>query len=467
MLTPDEIATCRTDLLEYSKRVFKARKGTDMLYNWHQREICDALEKVVIGKISRLIITVPPRSGKTDLAVVNFIPWCIGNFPDCEFIHATYSKRLATNNTWGARAALETEAHNQIFGPAMLRHDSNAKDEWRTVQGGCVYATGADGTITGYGAGKMRDYFGGAIIIDDPHKAGEALSETMRNNVKDWFQTTMESRKNRPDTPIIVIMQRLHQEDLAGWLLGGGNGEQWHHVNIPAIDDNGKSFWDIQFPLEDLERKRLANPYVFAGQYMQQPAPKGGGIFKEEWWQYYTVEPEFDYREIFADTAQKTKEQNDYSVFQCWGFRSGSAYLIDQLRGKWESPELLINARAFWNKHRGASSGKLRKFNVEDKSSGTGLIQQLKRGDSGAAAIPVEGIQRSTDKITRAHDAAPMIQSGLVYLPSNAEWLLEFKSEAAVFPNGKHDDQLDPMMDAVTSIGSKPKQVGMLLKNMR
>src|SRR5699024_10110170 len=117
--------------------------------------------------------------------------------------------------------------------------DSQAKDEFRTAHGGIVYATGADGTITGYGAGSMSDDFAGAIIIDDPHKAGEANSDVMRANVIDWFQTTMESRKNSEDTPIILIMQRLHEHDLAGWLLDGGNGEEWENIKIPAITDSG------------------------------------------------------------------------------------------------------------------------------------------------------------------------------------------------------------------------------------
>lgn len=445
MLTTDEIVDCRTDLLTFAQTMFRARKGAELVYNSHQKSICDALERVVLGKTKRLIINVPPRSGKTELAVINFMAWCMGNWPDSEFIHASYSKRLATTNTWNARAIVEHETFAEIFGSPELRRDSNAKDEWRTGSGGIVYATGAEGTITGYGAGKMRPSFGGAIIIDDPHKAGEATSPTMRQNVLDWFSTTMESRKNSNETPIIVIMQRLHEEDLSGWLLGGGNGEDWEHLCIPAITENDESFWPKQFARENLKRMELANPYVFAGQYLQIPAPIGGGIFKEAWWQYYIASPMLEWRGIYADTAQKTKEQNDYSVLQLWGKSThGQAVLLDQLRGKWEAPELLTQARAFWNKHR--ASG-VRHFKIEDKASGTGLIQTLQR-----EGVPVVAIPRSTDKLTRAMDAAPLIQSGNVLLPQDAPWLSEFMAEAAVFPNGAHDDQLDPMMDAVCDI---------------
>ena len=444
-MTPSEVAACRIDLLQFAKVMFKARKGANLKENWHQAALCNALERVVLGKTKRLIINVPPRSGKTELAVINFMAWCMGNWPDCEFIHASYSKRLATTNTWNARAIVEHEQFAKIFGAPKLRHDSNAKDEWRTSQGGIVYATGADGTITGYGAGKMRATFGGAIIIDDPHKAGEGNSDTMRQNVLDWFGTTMESRKNTPDTPIIVIMQRLHENDLSGWLLAGGNGERWDHLCIPSETSDGGSFWPEQFPIADLKRRESANPYVYAGQYMQRPAPIGGGLFKDDWWKFYTAMPPIKWRAIYADTAQKTKDHNDYSVFQLWGeSQSGQAVLIDQIRGKWEAPELLTQARAFWNKHRSAG---VRSFNIEDKVSGTTLIQTLAR-----EGVPVVPIQRNTDKITRAMDAAPLVQSGNVLLPEDAPWLSDYLAEFSQFPNGSNDDQVDPTMDAVKSI---------------
>jgi predicted phage terminase large subunit-like protein len=446
-LNPSDIADLRTDLLQFTRHMFKARKGSDLKPAPHHATICNALERVVAGYCPRLIINVPPRSGKTELAVKNFMAWCMGNFPDSEFIHASYSKRLATTNTWETRAIMQHEAFAEIFGAPCFRDDSNAKDEFRTNEGGIVYATGADGTITGYGAGKMRDDFGGAIIVDDPHKAGEGNSDLMRQNVIDWFSTTMESRaNNKPHTPIILIMQRLHEMDLSGWLLSGGNGEEWEHINIPAIVDDA-SFWPEQFPMSELRRMEKANSYVFAGQYMQRPAPVGGGILKDEWWRYYTEPPQLEYRMLYADTAQKTGTKNDYSVIQCWGkSRDGQAVLLDQARGKWEAPELLVQSRAFWAKHRHGSVP-LRAFKVEDKVSGTGLIQTLKR-----EGIPMIAIQRDRDKITRAYDAAPMIESGNVLLPRHAPWLSDLMAEASAFPNGAHDDQLDPLFDAVADM---------------
>lgn len=449
-MTPDQIATVRTDLLEFTKHMFRARRKSELKTAPFHAVLCSTLERVVIGDITRLIINIPPRSGKTEIAVKNFIAWCMGNFPHSEFIHASYSKTLAAANTAEIRELISHEAFREIFPPVNFRSDTNAKDHFKTVEGGHVYATGADGTITGFGAGKMDEGFGGAIIVDDPHKAGEANSDTMRKNVLDWFAVTLESRKNRKETPIIVIMQRLHENDLTGWLLDGGNGEEWHHLNIPAITPDGKSFWEdnSSFALHELKRREKANSYVFAGQYMQNPSPVGGGIFKDAWWQYYTQLPKLKYRKIFADTAQKTKETNDYSVFQCWGYtQSGQKYLIDQMRGKWEAPELLLTARAFWQKHKAQSDAPLRSMNVEDKVSGTGLIQTLQR-----EGVPIIGIKRNIDKISRGYDAAPMIESGNVFLPRDADFLADFLAEASVFPFGKHDDQIDPMMDAVCDI---------------
>lgn len=448
-LSPNKRSDLYADLNAFSRHMFRAKRNIDMLDNWHQVSICDALEQVLLGNTNRLIINVPPRSGKTEIAVKTFIAWAMGLAPDSEFIHASYSKRLATANAYDIRAMMQHEAYRLVFPWLRLQDDSKAKDEFRTTAGGIVYATGAEGTITGYGASKMRDSFGGAIIIDDPHKAGEATSPVMRQSVIDWYQSTIQSRLNKPDGPIIVIMQRLHEDDLSGWLLGGGSGEKWNSLVIPARDESGQSFWPEQFPPEMLDRLELTSPYVFAGQYMQRPAPLGGGIFKDEWWRYFDAMPPIKHRSIYADTAQKTKEQNDYSVFQCWGqTQTGQIVLLDMARGKWEAPELETMARAFWQKHHGIpNTGPLRTFKVEDKVSGTGLIQKLKR-----EGIPIVPIQRNVDKVTRAFDAAPYIQSGNVYLMRNTPHLADFLSEAAVFPNGTHDDMIDATMSAISDL---------------
>ena len=266
----------RADFYFFSRWMFQQRKGFTWRKARHHKLVCDALDRVYRGECKRLIINIPPRYSKTELAVVNWMPWCLGRVPDAEFIHTSYAAQLATNNAWQTRELVAHEAYRDIFPDTQLRGDSAAKNEWRTTAGGIVYAAGSGGTITGYGAGKHRPGFGGAILIDDPHKADEANSDIIRQGVLDWFQNTLESRKNDPEnTPIIVIMQRLHENDLAGWLLAGGNGEKWDHVCLSAINDDGTALWPEKHNIERLMAMEAANRYVFSGQYRQRPSHWG------------------------------------------------------------------------------------------------------------------------------------------------------------------------------------------------
>jgi len=456
-MTPEEHASIIGDFLEFSKYMFKEVNGSEFIENWHHKIICETLEKVVIGDISRLIITMPPRHSKSELAVVNFIPWTLGLFPDSEYINCSYSATLAENNAYNAKTLVEHEAYQKIFPYVKLRNDSNARNKWATTQGGVVHSVGTMGSITGKGAGKMREGFAGCLIVDDPLKPEDANSDTIRPKINDWFTGTLESRLNKRDTPIIVIQQRLHEDDLAGYLLDGGNGEEWYHLNIPAISDEGEALWPFKLGIDDLRRMEISDPYTFAGQYMQTPTPKGGGIFKEDWIQWYMPHslPDFKYTFITGDTAQKTKEQNDFSVLQHWGYGDDNKlYLLNMLRGKWEGPELEQQFKLFYglcsNKH------KVRACYVEDKASGTGLIQSIKR----YGKIPIQAVQRNTDKVTRAYDTAPWMAQGNIVMSRDIDQIEALMNELVTFPVGKHDDTLDPMMDAVTIAYSKPKVKG-------
>lgn len=465
-MTPQERLAARemarADLYFFTRWMFFQRKGFKWLRSEHHRIICDALMRVYRGECKRLIINVPPRYSKTEIAVINFMAWALGRHPDAEFIHTSYAAKLAHNNAFQCRELVTHEAYREVFPEVILRDDSKAKDEWRTRAGGVVYATGTGGTITGFGAGKHRPEFGGAIIIDDPHKADEATSETIRQGVIDWFQNTLESRKNSPNTPIVVIMQRLHQEDLAGWLLSGGNGETWEHVCLPALRDDNTALWPEKHDVETLERMRKANAYVFAGQYQQQPTILGGGLIKGAWFKRHRVLPQIKFRKVFADTAQKTKEHNDYSVFGLYGLGSdGVLYVLDVMRGKWEAPELRRRAIDFWNKHKPTTphqTGTVRAFMVEDKSSGTGLIQDIKA----SGGIPIKGIQRDRDKTSRVLDVVSYIEAGMVSIPEDAPWAADFIAECEAFtPTDSHanDDQVDTLVDAISDMLSGGKSI--------
>ena len=451
-------AICRVNLLAFAQVCFEGMTKQIFATNHHHESICNALGRVVAGECPRLIINLPPRYSKTELAVVSFIAWCLGNFPDSEFIHCSYGQSLARLNSHKTRSLVESEIYRKIFPRVRLAEDTTAKSDWATIGGGKLYATGAGGSITGYGAGKLRggkvEAFGGAIVIDDPHKPSEILSDTKREGILSWYNSTLASRTNSPATPIVVIMQRLHEDDLSGFLLKGGSGEEWEHVCIPALSEDGEALWAFKHTAKRLEAMKKTDPYVFSGQYQQRPAPLGGGVFKADWWKYYSVAPPFEWTAIFADTACKTKNHNDFTVIQLWGMSKGNIYLVDQVRGRFESPQLRTNLIAFYNKH---SINRLRCVYIEDAASGIGLIQNLKQDDK--QAIPVEGIKRTTDKVTRAYGAAPFISSGYVYLPENAAFLSDFLYEASQFTpqmSHKHDDQVDCMMDAIDKMLRPP-----------
>lgn len=434
-MTPEQIADCRSELLEFTRTMFRARKGAGMKPNWHQDAICDALERVVLGGTTRLIINISPRSGKTELAVVNFIAWATGIYPDSEWIHASYSKRLATNNAYGVREVMRHEVYQEIFPWVKIRDDSSAKDEFRTEQGGVVYATGSEGSITGRGAGGMSGRFQGAIVIDDPHKPGEANSDVMRQNVIDWFSTTMESRKNRPDTPIIVIKQRLHENDLSGWLLSGGNGEKWDHIKIPAITESNESFWPDQFPIAMLERMQEANPYVFAGQYMQEPAPIGGGDFKTGNIQIVDALPAGLSFVRGWDLAGTTKKTSDYTASVKLAVKDGIVWIAHANHFKGSPDEVESNIVQYAN----MDANTKQSLPIDPGQAGVAQKAAISKKLQG---VRFEFSAETGDKRTRASPLAAQVNVGNVRM-LRGDWNQSFINELGVFPNGRHDDLVD------------------------
>lgn len=435
-LAPDQIADGLSSPLGFLK-LMQPRWN----YNWHHDLINDALERVFIGQCNRLIINIPPRATKTELAVKSFIPWATGHYPDSQWIHASYSKRLAARNTYEARGYMTHEVYSQLFPNLCLRDDGKAKDEFYTTEGGIVYATGAGGTITGYGAGVWRDNgeFGGAIIIDDPLKADDAYSETMRENVNEWYNSTIASRLNSPDTPIIVIMQRLHQNDLTGFLLDGGSGEEWNHLVIPALDDHGQSFWEARFPLEKLKKMRAASSMVFAGQFMQQPAPAEGGIYKVAWFpkdsRHLYVAPytkQFNRIILSLDSSFKIKDHNDPSCLTVWGDAGEKACLLDCHNVRLDVPDLIALCKRVYAANNAVC------ILVEDKASGLVIIPELRKANLNVIAINPE-----KDKVARAMQSAPACEAGRVILPKTAPFLTEVETQLFLFPNAKHDDIVD------------------------
>jgi predicted phage terminase large subunit-like protein len=404
--------------------------------------------RVFHGEIKRLIINIAPRYSKTEIAVINFIAWTLGHFPDAEFIHTSYSGRLASNNSWQARDMVAHPAYQEIFPDVKLRTDSQARDEWRTTKDGICYAVGAGGTITGYGAGKLREGFGGAIIIDDPHKADEARSDVMRQNVIDWFLNTLESRKNSPHTPIILIMQRLHEKDLSGFLLNGGNGEKWTHVCLETLLPDGSALWPEKHTAETLISMQQASPYTFHGQYQQRPSPPEGNIFRPDKIDTLPAIPAGT-KFVRAWDFGATKGGGDYTVGAKIGKMPDGRYLIADIERFQGAPHEVEAAL----KNAAGRDGTACKIRIpqDPGQAGKAQVANLTKMLYGYTvhALPISG-----DKVTRAEPFAAQVNVGNVSMIKNDSWNDALISEMRLFPNGAHDDQIDALSDAFSEFNT-------------
>lgn len=500
---------CETDHLFFSRYFFKARQGIKFKFNWHHRLISDTLQKVVSGEIENVVITVPPGSSKTELAVINFMAQSLAINPRARFLHLSGSDSLASLNSSQTREIIRSDEYQKLW-PLKIADDANAKKRWNVLvdgqPAGGVYATSLGGQITGFRAGHMAPGFQGAIIIDDPIKPEDAFSRAKLDAANRKLLTTVKSRKANPATPIILIMQRIASFDPVGFIEAGNLEGNWTFIKIPAVIDKryleglspqyarliepsetdmkGRfSYWPYKEPLTQLlsmERGDGADQtgarisrHVFSSQYQQEPVTLGGNMIKGEYFDRYSVLPKLKHRKIFGDTAQKTKERNDFSVFEEWGLGiDGKIYLLDMIRGKWEAPELQRRAIAFWQKAKARDPenyGQLRAMPIEDKSSGTGLIQSLNKPPYN---IPVQAVERNKDKLTRVMDVLPYIELKLASVPEGAGFTNDFISECEAFtPDDSHDfdDQIDPFIDAVNDMlasGNKMKIWEELAKNV-
>jgi len=437
----------RADFYTFARWMFFRRNGTKWLRADHHARICNALTDVFEGRTRRLIINIPPRYSKTELAVVMWIAWCLGKFPDSEFIHASYSSALASNNSANILRVVTHEEFAGVFPGTGL--STTARHHWTTTRNGVMYSTGIEGTITGFGAGKERETFGGAIVIDDPHKADEARSETMRKAVIDWYQNTLQSRVNSRNTPIILIMQRLHEDDLAGWLLNGGSGEKWEHLCLPAITDDGEALWPAKHTIEELRRMERALPYVFAGQYMQTPSPMEGGLFKPDQMPVIDALPAVPIHWIRGwDLAASTN--GDYTVGALLGLLADGRMIIADIArdrlGPAERDAMILNVAS--------RDGQMVKVSLPQDPAAAGKSQSVHHVRI-LNGYPVTTSPEGGDKVTRAYPFASQVNVGNVAMMRGA-WNGELIEEMRMFPNGRHDDQIDALSRAYRELITPP-----------
>lgn len=502
-------ARCEQEHLFFTRYFFKFRQDMKFLVNWHHHLVSDVVEDVIQGRRKNVAISLSPGGTKTELVVINFVARGLALNPRARFLHLSASDVLASLNSSTAKEIVTSDEY-QAFWPLKIADDAKSKKRWNVLVGGRpaggVYATSIGGQVTGFRAGRMAPGFQGALIVDDPIKPEDAFSSVKIDAANRKLISTVKSRKATPDTPIIIIMQRVAEQDAIGFVEGGALGDDWSFVKIPAIIDDAylstieeryrklvdtsqgvggrHSYWPYKERLPELlkmeqgqgqtQHGQKVSRYVFTSQWMQSPTAMGGNIIHGKDFQRYRVLPKIKYRKVYADTAQKTAERNDFTVFEEWGYGiDGRIYLISLERGKWEAPELQRRAVAFWAKCRARDVekyGECRKMEIEDKASGTGLIQTIKAPPYN---IPINAVERNKDKLTRVMDGLPYIENGSVFIPEESEFTTDFVAECEGFTaddTHAHDDQVDALMDAINDMlgsGNLVKQFESIGKNFQ
>jgi len=447
------------------------------VWGWFNLLLCQILEdfydELLMGNSPRYMVFAPPRGGKTELVSRRFPAWVMGFAPSTPIIGTSYAATLATRNSRDIQRIISSPSYGDIFPntclPTRKTEGVCMSDIWEPVDrhgrlhGGSYVAAGVEGGITGQGF-----QIG---LIDDPVKDyAEASSKLRQEAIWEWYQTTFNTRRDPQMHGTFVIQTRWHRHDLSGKLLdemNKGSEPPWKVFSFPMeceedvelFNVGGRHYQtrkkgDILFPermSQSFVESCKGSPLTWAALYQQRPTVEGGNFFKGAWWEYYEEAPSpFERMIITVDTAQKKGEENDFSVFQVWGRKGGKIYLVEQIRGKWESQELLAMANPFWREWGGGTRGPIVKCSamfVEDKSSGTGLIQDLRN-----LGVPVIAIPRTKDKMTRAVDKQARFAARLICLPRYKPWLNEFLMEFedfSVLMNHAHDDQVDAALDAV------------------
>jgi len=334
MLSNEELSVakvmCMKDTLFFARYFFKQTNNKKFVIGEHHKIISEALDRVYNGECKRLIINIAPRYGKTELAVKFAIAKGLSLNPKSRYIHLSYSQTLALDNSEYVRDLVKSEAYQQMFPNVKVKKGTDAKEKWYTTEGGGIYATASGGQVTGFGAGivdeevsdidsdwiKSIESFGGAIIIDDPLKPEDAQYENKREKVNERFDTTIVNRVNSRNTPIIIIMQRVHENDLCGHVMKNYKG--WEVISLPVIKSDGTALWEFKHTLEELYDMRKANEFVFDTQMMQNPRPKEGILFPKDELNYFKPDPvlikQFESSIAYIDIADEGADNTSMPV---------------------------------------------------------------------------------------------------------------------------------------------------------
>jgi predicted phage terminase large subunit-like protein len=444
------------DLMSFIERSFyELNPQTAFSASPHIEVLASKLEACRRRKVRRLIVNLPPRSLKSHAATVAFPAYLLGRDPGSQIICASYGQDLADKHARDCRTLVSSPFYQRLFPWTRLSTEKQSVNEFTTTSQGFRMSTSIGGVLTGRGA----DF----IILDDPLKPDDALSETRRTSVNQWYDNSLLSRLNSKETGLIVIvMQRLHQDDLVGHVLSQGD---WEVLSFSAIADRDEVYV-IESPLgrrlferkcgqalqparESLETlttiRQTIGEYNFASQYQQNPMPLGGAMVKTDWLRRYDASScpsTFTCVVESWDSANKAGELNDFSVCTTWGVFDGHYYLLDVFRKRLNYPDLKRAVVELARQHDADS------IVIEDKASGTQLVQELQHEGAMYGIRPYKPPPGS-DKILRLHTQTALIESGRVLLPVSAPWLEEYVRELTSFPGSKHDDQVDSTTQAL------------------
>ena len=435
----------RDDFYSFFVRCFEQLHGGKAYTPaWHAEAVAARLAGVREGRARRLIVNVPPRHMKSVAASVALPAWLLGHDPSLAIVNVSYAQHLSDKFARDCRAVMSSGWYQALF-QTRLASAREPLAELSTAAGGSRLATSIGGVITGLGAD--------VIVIDDPLQPDDAMSENRRRAVNDWFDGTLYPRLNdKAKGAIVIIMQRLHEDDLVGHVLEKG---RWEVLRLPAIAEEdevhvvetrhrrdvfsrraGEALQPGRESLSTLEGIRLTTgEFRFAAQYQQRPAPAGGGLIKADWFARFrpAEAPPFDRILQSWDTANKATELADYSVCTTWGLKGPNFYLLNVMRKKLAFPDLRRAVKEQERLYRPEA------ILIEDKASGTQLIQDLIH----EGLLRVTGIRPDRDKIMRAHAQTAVIENGFVHLPDKAHWLSDYLAELTVFPGGRYDDQVE------------------------
>lgn len=453
----------RQDFLSFLQKAFETASGGDRFApNWHIDAIAWQLERIREGDNTRLIVTMPPRYLKSITISVAWVAWMLGKDPSKKFICISYSGDLAKKHANDCRAVMQTAWYQRAFPNTRIPRGRAGEMDFFTTKGGGRMSTSVGGTLTGRG--------GDIIVIDDPIKPDEAMSETTRNRVLEWYSNTLLSRLNDKEKgSIILVMQRLHEEDLAGHLLEHGD---CFHLSLPAIaEDNqeveiarnrtyrrktGEALHASREPVERLEvMKRAMGSGMFSAQYQQSPVPAEGLYVKRKWLKRYKMAPEKLPGDVIVqswDTASKDGAFNDWSVCVTVLKRKKQVFVIDVFRGKLQFPDLRRKVLELARRYDADA------LLIEDAASGLQLIQQLREEKPQGVPSPI-AIKPDGDKKTRFSAQIHRIEAGDLLLPVDAPWLADFEKEILGFPNLKYDDQVDALVQLLGWGGPRKKRI--------